>query len=80
MSRFPHDLFSARTEGYKGCLIVLAAPALEGGTFVCRGRVVLGGRMSLPMPPALGPDAEEAIASALETARAAIDRLESFSA
>ena len=79
MTYFPSNLFSSTSVGYKGCLIVLDPPKPAAGAFICQGRVVLGGRLNLPLPPVSGPTVEQARESALQSARATIDRVEAAS-
>jgi hypothetical protein len=77
MSYFPHDLFSSTTTiSYKTCLIVIETPQSSGADFLCKSRIVLGGRLNLPLPLVSGATAEEARQAALHTARRTVDRLE----
>lgn len=77
MSYYSKNPFSATSTSYKNCLIVTEEPRPQSGVYACQGRIVLGGRMNLPLPTGYGGSASEALAAALDTARKTIDRLQS---
>ena len=76
MPHFDSSPFAVTSLGYKSCLIVLEAPRKARDGWLCHARIVLGGRLNLPLPPAGGAFPEEARSAAEAAARAAVDRLD----
>jgi hypothetical protein len=76
MTYFSHELFSATAVAYKTCLIVIERPQASGPAYQCKSRIVLGGRLNLPLPVILAASAESARQAALEAAQRTVDRIE----